>query len=241
MHCQQNEKGKALVPAIVAALLVLAAGLTGSLALAQPASGAAGSGNSVSVSGSAQVALKPDMAYVSLGTTSLDADAAKARAANNGAMAKVLAAVKAQGVDDKDIQTTNYSIYPRYNTDGKSVSGYEVNNTVRVTVRDLDKLGALITDATAAGANMASGLSFDVQNREDAYNQALKLAIEDARKRAETLAKSAGQALGGVLAVAENGSYAPYPVYYDYVKSAAPMSAGSLNVSASVSVTYALK
>lgn len=242
MFIHRNTKGKALVPAVVATMLVLAAGLAGSIALAQPS--AVGSSNSVSVSGSAQVALKPDIAYVTLGTTSADASAAKARTANDAAMAGVLAAVKAQGVDDKDIQTTNYSINPRYSSDGKTITGYEVNNSVRVTVRNLDKLGNVLSDATAAGANTAGGLSFDVQNREDAYNQALTLAIKDARQRAETLAKSAGETLSDVLGVTENSGYTPYPypVYSGLaMRDALPVSAGNLNVSASVSVTYALK
>ena len=237
-----NRKGKALVPALVASLLVLAAGLAGSIALAQPSPAPADNDNTVSVSGSAQVALKPDIAYVTLGVLSADSDFKKASAANDTAMAKVLSAVKAQGVEDKDIQTVNYSINPRYSADGKTITGYEVNNSVRVKVRSLDKLGAVLSDATTAGANSAYGLSFDVEDREAAYNQALTMAIKDAKQRAETLAKSAGTTLGTVLSVSESGGYTPYPIFVTWDKAAAsPMSPGSLNVSASVSVTYALQ
>lgn len=237
-----NRKGKALVPVLVASMLVLAAGLAGSIALAQPSPAPAENGNTVSVSGSAQVALKPDIAYVTLGVLSADSDFKKAGAANDTAMAKVLSAVKAQGVEDKDIQTVNYSINPRYSADGKTITGYEVNNSVRVKVRSLDKLGAVLSDATTAGANSAYGLSFDVEDREAAYNQALTMAIKDAKQRAETLAKSAGTTLGTVLSVSESGGYTPYPIFVTWDKAAAsPMSPGSLNVTASVNVTYALQ
>jgi uncharacterized protein YggE len=92
---------------------------------------------------------------------------------------------------------------------------------------------------------MANGLYFDVQDKEGAYNQAVKKAIEDARMRAETLAKGAGGAVGAVLSVTENGGYTPYPMYRNYeragLRDGAPVSSGSMDISAAVSITFELK
>ena len=244
-----NRKGKVLIPALIATVLIVAAGFAGSLALAKPAEMIPANGNtySISVSGNAQVSLKPDVAYVTLGALTYDASAAIARNTNNELMTKVMAAVKAQGVAAEDIKTVNYSVSPRYDQNSTKIIGYEINNSIQVKVKNIDKLGLVIQDGTAAGANMANGLYFDVQDREGAYNQALTKAIENARMRAETLAKSAGGQLGAVLNVSENGGYNPWPIYrggfYDKSGSGngAPVSSGNMDISAAVSITFELK
>jgi uncharacterized protein len=238
-----------IVFAIVAALVLLTTILAGTLAFAKsaPSLPADTSSRTVSVSGNAQVTIKPDIAYVSLGTVTQDATVTAARDANNALMAKVIAALKAQGIDtDKDVTTTNYSINPRYDANGAKTTGYEINNNIQVKVRDLDKLGAILEAATAAGANNAGGLSFDKENSEDAYNQAIVQAIANAKQRAEALAKSANATLGTVVTISENGSYSPSPIYYGRGMAAdsaasVPVSTGSLQISATVSVTYELK
>lgn len=237
-------RNKTAVAAIAAAVL-LAAALAGT-ALASPARPAGeGSARTVAVSGNAQVTLKPDIAYLSFGTQNRGADVAKTRDANSKLMEQVFAALKAKGVDvDKDVKTTNFSVNPIYDENGKAVTEYQIDNSIQVKVRNLDKLGEIMEAATAAGANTAGGLYFDVEDREAAYNVALVEAIKNAKMRAETLAKSAGAKLGAVVSAMENGSYSPwYPVYYgrDYaMDGGVPVSTGSMQVSASVSVTYEL-
>ena len=234
-----------MISAIVLAVLITTA-LAGTLAFAKPAAAPAG-GNSVSVSGTAQVTLKPDVAYVTFGTQTSDADAAKARTANDTLMKKVLDALKAQGVDEKDIKTVDFAINPRYDANGTAVTGYDVVNSVQVKVKNLDKLGGIMDAALAAGANNASNLYFDVENREEAYNQAVVKAIDNAKQRAETLAKSAGRTLGAVTAVTESGGYNPYPMFVtrDAAMTAGagsvPVSSGEMQISASISITYELK
>ncbi len=244
----KSNRSKAIA-AVAIAVVLLAATLVGS-ALAAPAAKAPAEANArtVSVSGSANVKLQPDIAYMSFGVQTRAADAAAARDANSTAMDKVLAAVKGKGVDtDKDVKTTNFSINPIYDEKNQKVTEYQVYNTIQVKVRDLDKLGEVMEAATAAGANTASGLWFDVEDREAAYNQALVKAIENAKLRAQTLAGSAGTTLGDVVSVTENGSYRPwpYPIYYDKVTYGAagsvPVSSGSMEVSASVNITFTLK
>lgn len=198
----------------------------------------------ISVSGSGSVSLKPDVATISLGVETMDADAAKARQANDGAMAKVLAAVKGFGIADDDIETTNFNIYPRYDEKGQKITGYTVSNTVSVKVKALDKLGSVLEAAGAAGANISGGIRFDVLDRTAAYNEALAQAMEKARARAEVMAKACGVILGKVLTINESSSYSG-PTYASAEKAAlmdaageVPVSSGQLEVTASVSVKY---
>jgi uncharacterized protein YggE len=240
-----RSRSKALLAA-VAVVAILATALAGTVAFANPAGlPADDAGRTLSVNGAAQVTLKPDIAYVTLGTLTQDAGAAAARTANNKLMGSVYAALKAQGVDtDRDVKTTNYSMYPRYDETGKKITGYEISNNIQVKVRNLDKLGGIIEAATSAGANTSNGLYFDVEDREGAYNQALEQAIANARLRAETLVKSAGATLGAVVSASESGSYNPWPVYYGRDLAAdggVPVSSGTMQVSASVSVTFELR
>ena len=244
-----NLKKNKVLFATIAAITLLTTALSGTLAAASPAGALpadSAAARTINVNGSAQVTLKPDIAYISFGTLTYETTAVAARDANNALMAKVMDALKAQGIDtDKDVQTTNYSINPRYSQDGKQIIGYEVSNNIQVKVRNLDKLGTILEAATAAGANIANGLYFDVEDREAAYNQALVKAIDNAKLRAGTLAKSAGGTLGAVVSASESGGYyPPGPVYYRGAMDSAgsvPVSTGSMQVSASVNITFELK
>jgi uncharacterized protein len=240
---------KKIFAVVVAAVVLVSVALAGTLAFAKPAQGLpadSAANRTVSVSGNAQVTLKPDMATIDFGVqTTNAATVAAGRDANNVLMTKVMDALKAQGVDtDKDVKTVNYSINPRYGADGKQVTGYDIVNSVEVTVRNLDNLGAAMDAVATAGANTISGLSFGVADYSAAYNQALEKAIANAKARAETLAKKAGATLGTVVSASEGGYYPPSPIYYSRNMAdkggVAPVSPGSLQVSASVSVIYAL-
>ena len=236
------------IAAIAIVVVLFAAALAGpALAGSAEKLPAGADSRTVSVSGSAQVTLKPDIAYMSFGTQTRGAAAAAARDANSKLMEKVLAALKAKGVDvDKDVKTTNFSISPIYDESNKKVTEYQVYNSIQVKVRDLEKLGEVMEAAAAAGANTADGLYFDVEDREAAYNQALVKAIENARMRAQTLAGSAGATLGGVVCVSENGGFnpGPYPIFRGretWDTGSVPVSPGSLQVSAAVNITFELK
>jgi uncharacterized protein YggE len=198
----------------------------------------------ITVSGRGSVTVKPDMASLQLGVQTMDADAGKARKANDDAMSRVMAALKGQGVAENDITTTNYSIYPQYDSDYVKITSYVVTNTVNVKVRDLKKLGGVISTAVSAGANSSYGISFDVQDRTAAYNQALAQAMDKAKVRAELMAKECGVKLGRVMTVSES-SYSPGPTVmmdesWGAVKAAGetPVSAGQMDITASVNVVY---
>jgi uncharacterized protein YggE len=187
----------------------------------------------LSVSGSGKVSMAPDIAYINIGVHSEGSSAAETVKQNNEQTAKVIAALKAFGVAEKDIHTINFSIYPQqqYDFEGKPTGEikYMVDNTVNVTARDLDKLGDLLDAAVQAGANSISGIQFDVEDKSAAYSQARKAAIANARAIAEELAQAAGVSLGAVQTISVYGS-SPVAVEYQVKLMEAPMLADASSV-----------
>jgi uncharacterized protein YggE len=199
----------------------------------------------ISVSGSGEVSVKPDVATFTVGVETTDADAAKARAANDAAMQKVLDALKAQGVAQDDLQTNSYNIYPRYDDKGTKITGYTVNNQVDVKVRNLDKLGDTLGAAGSAGANTAGAIRFDISDRTAAYNQALEQAMAKAQARAKVIAEACGVKLGKATVINETSTYSGPVVRGESLTGAVkdasvPVSGGELQVSASVSVSFSI-
>lgn len=205
----------------------------------------------ISVNGSAQMILTPDIAYISIGVHSESEDAKEAVASNNQQTQAVIDALVAAGVDAKDIQTTNFSIYPqeRYSPTGELLGKYfAVDNTVYVKVRDLESLGGLLDAAVQAGANTVYGISFDIENKDAALEQGRKEAVENARKQAEQLAAAAGVTLGPVYSIGSYSSY-PMPMAYD-VKGmggaadaalSVPIAPGQMTITLDVSVVYEIR
>jgi hypothetical protein len=223
-----------------------------SLAAAQTpvTEGAQPAPRTLSVSGVGRVSLEPDLATISIGVHSENASASEAVSTNNSQAAGVLAALKAAGVADKDIRTTNFSIYPRqeFSPDGKPTGlVYVVDNTVLVTVRDLARLGSLLDSAVKAGANSVSGIQFTVEDPSAAYEQALQAAVRDARSRGEALAAAAGVEIRQVLSINAGLSSGPQPLVKEFRAEAAmlaadvPVSSGQIEVSVDVSVVYEIQ
>jgi hypothetical protein len=236
---------KLLIPTllIIAATLVSACSASVSLGQTQP--------KVLSVTGNAQVILAPDIAYISIGVHSEAQTAAEAVASNNSQTQAVIDAIKAQGVDPKDIQTTNFSVYQQQKTSptGESLGTvFMVDNTVYVTIRDITKIGGTLDAAIAAGANNIYGITFDVQDKETALATGREQAMADAQTQAEQLAKAAGVTLGDVQTISYYSS-SPSPIYYDSKAAAAgvggggsvPISTGQLTLTVSVGVTYGIK
>jgi len=209
--------------------------------------------HTMSVNGSAQVMLSPDIAYISMGVHTEAPEASEAVASNNSLSKAVMDALATQGIDAKDIRTTNFNIYPmdQYNpnTGEKIGTVFSVDNTVYVTMRDLTKIGAILDAAIAAGANSVYGISFDVENKEPALAEARAKAVENARTQAEQLAQAAGVTLGEISSISYY-NYAPSPVYYDskgvggaeYPSAASvPISGGQLTITVDVNVSYEIK
>lgn len=175
---------------------------------------------SIDVNGEGTAMVAPDMAVVSLSVTRVADTAADALAQNNEAMRGVLDAVKADGVAERDVQTGEFSIFPRYSDpqtnqkDGNTqpqINGYQVTNSLTVRVRDLAKLGGLIDKSVKLGVNQGGQITFTNHDPKAALQDARRKAVTDAMEKAKTLAEAAGVALGPVLTIQEN-NLQPQPV-----------------------------
>jgi uncharacterized protein YggE len=188
--------------------------------------------------------MKPDVASLSVGVSITKPELAAAQIEAATVMTRVLAAIRAAGVLDADIQTSYYNVYAitKYDETGNpdGVSGYQVSNQVQVTVRDLDAVNTLLEDVVTAGANMIYGVTFGVADPTAAKSQARTEAVADAKTRAEELATAAGLKLGQIVSMSEGvvGGQA----YYGGQGAAGggPIESGSLEVTVDVEVTYEL-
>lgn len=205
----------------------------------------------IRVSGSGEVAVVPDIAYINIGVHSEAEDVSSALEANNTQATKLTEALKAEGIEAKDIQTTNFNVYPqtRYDNMGQPVgTSYVVDNTVYITVRDLTKLGKLLDSAISAGANNIYGISFDIADKETVLAQARELAIKDAEAKAKSVATVAGVTLGQILSIDVSTPTYTQP-YYGYgmgggaegLKTSVPVSAGQIVVTYTATLNYAIE
>lgn len=153
----------------------------------------------ISVTGEGEASARPDMAVLTLGVTREAPTAREALDANSDAMAAVIAAMKAEGVEERDLQTSNFSISPVYvyprpdQPDQKpKITGYQVNNTLSVRLRDIAKVGAVLDKAVTLGVNQGGGISFTNDDPSATLTEARKRAVQDAIDKATTLAEAAG-------------------------------------------------
>ena len=206
----------------------------------------------LSVSGSGDALLAPDIAYIYVGVHTENPTAAEAVDENTSQTEKLIQAIRDFGIDPKDIRTTNFSIYPmdRFDPSTGMPSGekvYAVDNTVYVTVRDLTKLGDLLDTAVQAGANNINSVQFDVAEKDEALKQARADAVKDAEAQAQSLAQAAGLSLGEIQSISFFDAQ-PYPLFEGKCgggmaadAASVPIQPGQLTFTVSVSVTYALK
>lgn len=203
----------------------------------------------LSVTGSGTIYLVPDLAYINIGVHTENANVADALSSNTTQSQQVAASLKSQGIDPKDIQTTDFSIYsqqksgPNGETTGTT---YAVDNTVKVTVRDISKLGDILTAVVGSGANNINSITFDSTARDQALQDARKAAINDAQQQAQALAEAAGVSLGAIqsIDVTNNG---PTPFYglggtnATVAQSSVPISGGQLTIQMTANLTYSIK
>ncbi len=237
---------------VIAVLLVLSVVATGVLIFKTNSNETVVAGsqsvNTISVSSQGKVTVLPDVGYISLGIETKNIDVKVAENENSAIMDDIMAALKEFDIEDTDIKTVAYNIYPQYeNYSDEKPTSYAVYNTVKVTVKKLEDMSGVIDAAVEAGANNTNGVSFDVLDREASYNEALKDAVANAKARAEVLAEAAGLKIVGVVTVNENSSSSQY--YYsdmlysakgaDMTAESAPsISTGDMEITANVSVTY---
>ena len=204
-----------------------------------------GGPRTITVLGEGEARGKPDVARASLGVEASAEKVGPALADANARMRALLAAVRRAGVADKDIRTTDFSVYfeqdPAPRAGSASRAGlYHVRNAVEVTIRDLSRASDVLDAALAAGGNTASGISFAIDDPAPLRASARRTAVADARSRAEALARAAGVAVGAVLSISEAGSPGPRPMLARAMAASAgpPVEAGELSETAQVQVVY---
>ncbi|HME30877.1 MAG TPA: SIMPL domain-containing protein [Pseudolabrys sp.] len=197
----------------------------------------------VTVTGEATVGVAPDTAIIRIGVSSQEKTAREAGEANAKQMTLVLAAIKAGGIAERDIQTSRLSLQPQYdpNKGGTArLTGFQATNQVTVRLRDIDNLPAVLDRAISAGANEMSGIEFMVSEQSKLLDQARDDAMADARRKAELYAKAAGAKLGQVVSISEEGP-TPQPRPIQAVRAGAvPVAPGEQTLRAIVSVSYEL-
>ena len=201
------------------------------------------------VQGSSTITLTADYASLNLGVNTKGATVEEAHSANNAVMEKIIAAIKEQGVEDKDIVTSSFNVYPIYNyeynklSDTETVSGYQVDNMLMVTVRDISKVSQIMDAAMASGANQSYGINFGSSKQAQAYDTALQEAVKEGIRKAELLAAASGKKLGELVKMEEKeNSYSTYApsAKYEVADAAAgtPILSGEITVYATTTLTY---
>jgi uncharacterized protein len=169
-----------------------------------------------SVTGEGKVSVPPDIAIVSAGVQAQGQTVKIAQDQLNKTINAVSSAVKKAGVEDKDIQTTGYNINPMYdyNSGTPRITGYQASSHLTIKVRAIDTANSVIDAATGAGANQVGGITFDVDNKTTAQNQAREKAVTDAKSKAENAARIAGFSLGKIINYSEDfgGTLRPIPM-----------------------------
>jgi uncharacterized protein YggE len=232
--------------ALLAALAVAVIALGGCTKVITTPAGTAA--NTVTATGVGTTQATPDTAEMSFGVSTSSTNAKTALDEASKVAESITAAIKKQGVAEKDIQTRDVSVYPQSaDQNGKQVvTGYQASLNVRAKVRDIGKLGDVISAANAAGANNISGPSFTVADPAPSRAIAIEKAVADARKTAEAMAKAAGKSVGAVLSISSSDvSSIPGPMFAAESSAASakgvPIEVGQLDVTSNVTVIFELK
>ena len=207
--------------------------------------------NTISFSATGKVFAQPDLVLTTFSVITEEKTVAQSLTENSASMNNVIEFMKSQGIEDKDLKTTVFSIYPRYewhkselsyNPQGERVLvGYTVRQSLEVKIRDMEKIGILIEGATDAGANEVGNLQFTFDNEDELKAQARELAIDEAKTKAKKLASQLGVKLGRITNFQEN---LISPIFYDVKEAyglggAAPeIETGENLIQSTVIITY---
>ncbi len=259
----QRTRSAALVAA--AALLLGAAGALGIAAVAAPTGAGAAPAvprsaptsvvaatdtkdpRTVTGTGTGRVKGKPDTMTLQLGVSTRGKSAGEALSRNSDEARKLQFVLGASGVDDADIQTSDFSISPVYDDDSRQVVAYEVTNSVTVTIRDLDKVGDIVDKSTGVAGDdiVVNGLYFSIDDNSKMIATARAEAVKQAKSQATQLAQAAGIQLGDVLSITESSDPVGPPIAVqnergaaDSATAAPPIQPGSQELSVQVSIVY---
>lgn len=238
----------ALRPLLLATLLAFGSPMTAA-AQSAPSIAVPSDATLLSVSASADVKRAPDVASIGAGVVTQAADANAAMRANAEQMQKVMAAIRAAGIADKDIRTSGINLSPQYRyaeNQPPAITGYQASNNVDLTVRDLGKLGKVLDALVASGANQVNGPSFEIDQPDAVQDEARRAALDKAQARAQMYAKSLGLQVRRIVSISEGGGFNP-PMPMPMVRMAAmakdagtEVSPGENTVGASIDVVFEL-
>ncbi|TSJ62831.1 SIMPL domain-containing protein [Starkeya sp. 3C] len=206
----------------------------------------------LTVSGEGKASAAPDMATLSSGVVSEGKTAREALDANSSAVAQMIAAIKAAGVEGRDVFTSGFSVQPQYappkkdSSEAPRITGYQVSNNVTVRVRDLAKLGSLLDELVTKGANQIGGIAFDISEPGKLTDAARAAAVKDARHQAEIIAEASGVRIVRVVSISGEGGPRPMPRMMSapammMKEDSVPVEAGETEVRAGVSITYEIE
>ena len=237
-------------PLLLALSLALGTSMTAHAAPPSPPIAAPAEGTLLNISANAEATRVPDVATLSAGVVTQAADGNSAMRQNAQQMDKVLAAIKAAGIAERDVQTSGVSLNPQYryaDNEAPKITGYQASNTVSVKVRDIAKLGKVLDALAGVGANQINGPSFEIDNPEPVYDEARLAALKKAQGRAETYAKSLGLKVRRIVSISEgNGGFRPVPMMAMAkmeardASGAPPVSPGETTVSVNLDVVFEL-
>lgn len=202
----------------------------------------------VSVEGLGAVDATPDMAEISTGVTARADSARRALDASSAGMRRLMETLRQAGIAEGDIRTSNFNLSPWYEprkgNRPRRISGYQVSNQVTVRIREISRLGAILDAVVTAGANRVSGVRFGVAEPRSLMDEARRLAVADARRRAALYAEAAGAKLGTVIAIEEHGARPrpPRMMALETVRAASvPVAPGTQRLTVSITVRFALE
>lgn len=204
----------------------------------------------LTVQGQGSVSTPPDFAVVRSGVVTNAKTPSEAITANSTEVGKMMATLRQFGIEDKDLQTSNFQLNPQYDRRGDNrrnplLIGYQVTNQVTIRLREIGKLGGLLDKLVKSGANQLGGISFSVAKPEALLDDARKRAVADAKAQAKLFATELGVSVGKVLRISESRNSQPGPVRFLAQESRAskdvPIAPGESTISARVTVVFEIE
>jgi len=228
--------------------LLLAASAITAPALAADGDGPRITGTRLDISATGTVERTPDIATIGTGVVTQARTAGDAMSANAKRMTATIAALKAAGIADRDIQTASLNLAPQYryaDNQPAVLTGYQASNRVSVRLRDISRAGIVLDALVAAGANQIDGPEFGIDKPEAALDEARTKALTTARTRAELYAKASGLRIKKIVSIAESGGgyTPPRPMMMMSARKEAdtPVAAGEQSLAVTLSVTFELE
>lgn len=217
-----------------------------------PAAEADAQQSQITVNGNGVVSVAPDQAKISLGILTIAPNAQKAQQENAATANKIINSLVKAGIPHDQIETQDYSVWPEYRypqpkeNKPPEIAAYRVNNTILITINDLTRVGNTIDTAVTAGANQIQSIQFLKKDITAAQQEALQKACQEARLKAETIARALGVEVSGIVAVQEDGSTISPPIYRygtemaDAALAPTPITPGELQVNANVVIVFSI-